>query len=657
MKINFKERKTIALLIASVAMIFILVGALLMLTRTSNLEVPDFTTLSAEDAENWRIENKLDEEQVIIIEEFNEDIEEGKLISQTLDGGSTLGKKDILTLIFSQGHDPDRVIELPDFIGKTEEEIQKWFDENKFTDVSFEYVPNDSIKEGVFIESNITTPTAKRSDVILISISVGKESIGIEVTTPDFSTYTRANISAWAKTNNITVTFTSAISSTVEKGKVIKQSPQAGDTILTGGKLKITLSLGKGITVSDLKGKTKTEIDKWAKDNNLKVVYKEYYSNTVVKNKAISSSPTGTLSEGSTVTVKLSIGKPTVSNYTEKSLAQFQAHIQNINANANGSAKLTIKVVEQESTKTPGTILSQIINGKTVTGSTEVNTGTEITVNVAKEKKVSVVSKANSTVADFKSYIEGLGLVLGSKTERYSTSINSGLIISNDTGLKSLGASINYVVSLGAYNPTASSFDGKTKAEIDNIINSANQKGANWSININYAYNNTIQKGISYGCSISGTQLNCNISNGSYITVVDKAGTTESAFLSYISSLGLNAAKRKTLYSDTIAAGSIIWNLTGSNFTEGNVVEYDLSLGKEPMLTVPNYSLQLLSSGSYEASVANVQSTFAGFTNLTFVPVASDDAGQPDGLVLSISVAPGEVIPPDTAITVQIIQK
>ena len=64
-------------------------------------------------------------------------------------------------------------------------------------------------------------------------------------------------------------------------------------------------------------------------------------------------------------------------------------------------------------------------------------------------EKINVASKTGSTVDELKSYLEGLGMKLGTKSEAYSSSVAQGLVISNDTGEYAKGSSINYKVSLG----------------------------------------------------------------------------------------------------------------------------------------------------------------------------------------------------------------
>ncbi len=666
LNIDLKDKKTIALLIASATLILIAIALAIyyILTPIQTVEIPNFSQLSTEEISEWSKENKLTEDQIVILEEFDETVEEGSLISQSLGEGTSLSKDDVLTLIYSKGPDPKKIIEIPDFTGEKEKEIASWFEENKFSDVSFEYIPDEKIEEGFFIKSNLSEPSVSRDTVILISISVGSESTGVDIIVPDFSGYTVDNIKAWGKTNNITITFKTTTSSTIEKNGVISQSVEAGKTMQTGGKLTITLSLGKGVTAIDLSGKTKTQVETWIKENKLKVSFAYYYNDTVKKNMVISNKPkSGAVSEGSSITVNISMGQPLIENYTGKTKSEMEAYIKKVNSNYNGSAKLVLKVIEVESSESSGKIIEQLINNKVVTSSTQVSIGTTITIKVAKEKSINVENKVGETESYFKTYIEGLGLKLGTKSSRYSLTIGSGKIMEHDKGSKTAGSSINYIVSMGAYSPSANSFNGKSKSSIESTIKAANNQGAGWTTNLQYSqtYTSDIDKDIAFDCSVDSKTkvLSCTISPGKYIVVENKSGTTESSFKSYIEGLGLKLGFRSTTYHDSIPAGSIILHATGK-FTPGQTIDYTVSNGKEPEIekkTVPNYSLTLLKGSNYDASVSNVRSAFEGFTNLVFVPVATDDDGQPDGLIESISVSPGSVIPINQEIIIKIIKK
>ena len=126
---------------------------------------------------------------------------------------------------------------------------------------------------------------------------------------PDFSDWAKANIKAWADTNNITVTFKTESSESIASGKVIFQSVKAGETIQTGDKISITLSSGKGIVLKDFSGKKKEDVEAWAKENNAKVEYISYYADSTEKDKIISTTPkSGNITASTTVKVYLSLG-------------------------------------------------------------------------------------------------------------------------------------------------------------------------------------------------------------------------------------------------------------------------------------------------------------------------------------------------------------
>ncbi len=64
-------------------------------------------------------------------------------------------------------------------------------------------------------------------------------------------------------------------------------------------------------------------------------------------------------------------------------------------------------------------------------------------------EKVNVENKAGSSEADFKTYLQNLGMKAGTRSEAYSSTIAEGLIVSNDSGSYDKGSSINYTVSIG----------------------------------------------------------------------------------------------------------------------------------------------------------------------------------------------------------------
>ncbi|MEG0166062.1 PASTA domain-containing protein, partial [Anaerorhabdus sp.] len=386
MNINFKDKKTIALMITAGTLILLTAAivAIVFLFPAKKIEIPDFSNKSKVDVDAWILENDLTVEDVTFTYEYNETTEKDMVLSQSILAGEKLKKDEVLNIILSNGYDPTLVVTIPDFKDMKYEEIHQWFTDNKFTDVTYEYIPDQKVKKDYFIKSNLTASEAHRNDMILISISVGTESVGVEITMPDFADYTKANIQAWGKTNNMSITFKTEASDKIAKDKVISQTPKAGETTKTGGKVTVTISTGKGTTAVKFDGKTKKDVDAWAKENGIKISYEEEYDNDVANGIIMSNTPnSGIIKTGSTMKVKYSIGKPVVENYTNKSKDSFIAHKDALNKKG---ADIKVTINEVQSDKNPGTILKQIINTKTVTTSTTVNTGTTVTIEVAKAK-------------------------------------------------------------------------------------------------------------------------------------------------------------------------------------------------------------------------------------------------------------------------------
>lgn len=642
MNIDFTNKKTIGLIVTAAILFIATIGIAIFyfLVPVKQIEVIDFTSMDKVEVDAWILENELTPEQVVFAYEFNEVTEKDTVLNQSILAGETLKKDDILTITLSDGPDPGLIVTVPDFTGKTHDEIETWFKENKFTDITYEYIPDLKIKKDYFIKSNLTEKDVRRNTPIVISISVGEKSEGIEITMPDFADYTKANIQAWAKTNNMTVTFKNETSDKIASGKVISQDPKAGSTTKTGGKVTVNLSIGKGVTATKFDGKTKKDIDTWIKENGLKASYVEVYDNKVANGVVISNKPnSGTIQQGSTVTVNVSIGKPVVENYTNKTKAQYDAYVAGLNKK---SANIKTTVVEVESTSAVGTILKQTINGKVVSGSTTVDTGTTVTLEVAKAKSVNVESKAGSSYDDFKKYVEGLGMKVGSKTERYSdTYKEKNFIISNDTGSKLPGTAINYTQSLGIYTPKVSDFEGKSKNDAQNEMNSHINLGSGSSIKFNEPSFSDNTKDLTYGCTSSGKVVTCNISKGPEpkpVNVPSYKDKTENELLSFISTNKLSIGTRSEQFSNDVADGCIISNTTGS-FLPGTKIDYVVSKGSEPTFTI--IALDSKAGATAQESYDNV----VGYLKSIKIPDSQinvqfvEDTGRSAGAVFDFTIA------------------
>ncbi|MFC0188944.1 Stk1 family PASTA domain-containing Ser/Thr kinase [Fictibacillus aquaticus] len=102
------------------------------------------------------------------------------------------------------------------------------------------------------------------------------------------------------------------VSDTEPEGSVISQKPEAGEDVIPS-EVQVIIRVSSGpevITMDNLIGLTKEEVDNFAKDAGLNAIYETEYSDTVEKGKVISQdpSPYTELEKGDSITVKLSDG-------------------------------------------------------------------------------------------------------------------------------------------------------------------------------------------------------------------------------------------------------------------------------------------------------------------------------------------------------------
>ncbi|MBR5291142.1 MAG: PASTA domain-containing protein, partial [Erysipelotrichaceae bacterium] len=349
----FKNKKTVLLLSITLVLTLITGAALILFLNSpvNTIELPEFTEKTIQEIMSWKDANALNDNQVIYQYEYSEEKEKDTVLSQSVAAGTKLTEEDQIIFIVSKGYDPDKEIALPEDMDKmTQEQLSTYFETNHFSDITFEYVVSEKVKKDYFVSINVKESSAKRSDMIIIQISAGTESIGIEIPMPDFSEYTKSSIDSWARTNNITVNYKQAYSDTVESGKVISQSVEKNTIIKTGDTITITLSNGKALKVDELKGMTKKQIEDWVKKNNAKVEYYSYYADSTEKDKVISTSPSsGNVSETTTIKVYLSLGSIKMIDLVGKKEADVKTWVDSINKSIYAKENyITYKVVEAE---------------------------------------------------------------------------------------------------------------------------------------------------------------------------------------------------------------------------------------------------------------------------------------------------------------------
>jgi len=631
----------ITLLFISLAMsISILFG--FSMVRNINIETPirieDFTSMTQDQLLAWSQENDI---KIETIEEYNDDIEVGKVISQNVIVGERLFAGSTIKVTVSKGPDPEVMVNLIDFKGKDIGEVQQFIETNKLLAATIEFEKSTEINSAYFIRTDITSTSIKRGQSIKFYISTGSKEELTTVLVPDFTEYTRQQITAWGQSNNIKANFVEEFNNDISVGKVISQSQAPNTNIYDGSSITIKMSLGAGVVLENLVGKTKTTIDKFINDNGLKVNYTFTYSSSVNKDLGISMNPSAStkVGNGTTVNVTLSFGKITVSDFKGKTLSDLQAWVTEVNKQG-ANLKVTSTQAYSDTT-TSGLIITQ------TPSSGDINPGSEIKASISKGKGITVNTYKGTTNTTVQ---EGLKLT---KVEVYSDSPTGTVVDQNPSAGSTVdnNSTITLTVSIG--KPTVSSFVNQSLASLQNQINTLNAKGAKLTLSkAPDEYSSSVSKGnlisntngqVSVGSTISYT-----VSKGASITINNFVGGTA------LTQSGLNITVTYQ-FSDTIANGVVISQSrnAGSIVDSGTSMSLVVSKGAEPRIVLPDLAPIVSSSTGVENSKTLLRNYFAqiGATNYTF-EVGSYGIGV--GMINNQTPSGGSSIKPNEPIVVYI---
>ena len=666
MNIDFSNKTTKILLAAALVLTASAAGAVWYYSKTrtqaEEVKAANLVGKTKDEVISWRDENHLPETQLTFSYEFSEDIKNDIVLSQSITPDTEIKIGEVLDISLSKGPDPDKEFDLPDFTGKKKDEISKWFEDNLYKNVQYQFRADAKIKTDMFISMNPASGKVKRSDEIKVILSSGGSEQQKEITVPDFSSYSKNNMQAWAAENKVTLIFKTQNSDKVAVGKMISQSVKAGTSVKSGASITITLSSGKGITVSDFTGKKKTEAQAWAAGVNLKSTYTEVYSTSDIGTVVSQNPASGTVAEETSIVFTISAGQVPVKNCIGQTESSFKNYINGLNSEKNSSAKLTYTSSTVESDSTAGTILSQSVNGKALTDTVYCAPGSKIAVTVAVGRQITVNSKTGVSETDFKNYLASLGMGIGTRTETYSSSVAAGLIISNDTGTKAKGTLISYIVSKGAYSLNPALYAaGASYNTLSSEVARANSLGAGISLAKSTAGSTQYEAGKIISCSVSGASISCSVSSGIVVTVPNVTGMTVDQAKNALS--GFNVSVSSIGYSDSVAANIVVGQSlsAGSAVPQGAAISLTYSEGPKPVVKkiLPLIYMNLYSGLEYQNIESQISETLAnaGFSNVTFNLMFDDQNPNNFKGVDSISPNCDGVTEADvnTAITVNIL--
>ena len=236
-----KKHKTLSVFIGLILLFFIAFGAtmlILNLTNPKEVELPNLVGLTREEAEEKAKELKLNFE--VSSEEYNSDVEEGRVISQDpayTDRYNNVKEGSTISVVISKETEKTTV---PKVVGMEQEEAIQALEDSK---LKAEVVEETSKKvEAGYVISQETDADseANAGDTVVIHVSTGT---GIkQVTMIDVTGKTEAEARSALQALNLVVNVGYSEDTSKDNGVVLSQSQKVGDVIDEGTTVTITVN-------------------------------------------------------------------------------------------------------------------------------------------------------------------------------------------------------------------------------------------------------------------------------------------------------------------------------------------------------------------------------------------------------------------------------
>ena len=237
---------------------------------------------------------------------------EGTICFQDIDPGTLVNSPNVINVVINTGDNSKTV---PDDVkGLSPSRVRELLVAEGFTNINSTYYEeySDSVETGMVIRLDPPEGSEVAADAaITIVISKGKAVVTVSV--PDVKGQTESSARSSIADKKLVVGVVSEeYSTTVEKGRVIRQSPEAGSSVSEGASINLVVSRGQeGVTVPDLEGSSFDDAVRKLQDAGLLLGDKdEEASESEMKDKVIGQTPSSgsTVAKGTKVSIVIGTG-------------------------------------------------------------------------------------------------------------------------------------------------------------------------------------------------------------------------------------------------------------------------------------------------------------------------------------------------------------
>ncbi len=315
-----KKRRRTAIIVAIIAVVAVIAIAGIAYALISGaaavekISVPDVVGKTQQEA--TQIIEDAGLEVGMVSSKYDNDVEQGNVISQSPTAEEEVDKGSKVNLVISQGAES---FEVPDIVGKTVEEAQRLADEKGLILEQSSTENSDTVEVDHIISQDPPAGSAvKEGDTIHYVLSLGKAIT--MVTVPSVVGFGESSARSTLSNAGLSVAVNYEYSSYVGKGEVMSQSPRAGSSVEEGTTITITVSQGPEsrvttVSVPSVIGYSESSARSTLRNAGLDVDVDYEYSNNTDRGEVMSQSPGAgsSVEEGTTVTIVVSVG-PDVSD-------------------------------------------------------------------------------------------------------------------------------------------------------------------------------------------------------------------------------------------------------------------------------------------------------------------------------------------------------
>ncbi|RJQ43928.1 MAG: Stk1 family PASTA domain-containing Ser/Thr kinase [Gaiellales bacterium] len=249
-----KGKIFLIVLLAALALAAVAVGVYLLAFQGKAVAVPDVVNMTRQQAEDTLRGAGFKTE--VEAEEYSESVPQGSVIRQDPAAGEKLREGGTVRLIISRGSGD---VAVPDLVGQTAGYAESKLQELELRGDRQPDAYSDTVPEGSIISQDPAAGTeVQKGSTVKYTVSKGSEPAG-DTEVPDLEGMTQSEAQTALNAKKLVLGSVSEdYSDSVPAGRVMSQSPAAGQKIPEGSTVNITLSLGPepSATVPDVIGDT-----------------------------------------------------------------------------------------------------------------------------------------------------------------------------------------------------------------------------------------------------------------------------------------------------------------------------------------------------------------------------------------------------------------